>query len=208
MRQRALPAVLFALAVVFGCAVPLVGCHPLQRIVPGRAAGAEPGAARTSTAADRTGGTGIFLDRDTCAMSGGGSWFQVDCADARASARVLARYSGPESRGPRCPEPTDFVLGITGEAHAREGYACLRNLRPPHPGDPGMGGGPLTVTGDCVATEPGGLVRETACDGSGPRAPQYKITREVEGRAECPPETDLYVHVGGGTPIGCARRLQ
>jgi hypothetical protein len=83
----------------------------------------------------------------------------------------------------------------------------MRNLESPHPGDPGGGGGPRTIVGDCVYGTGKGEVRETACDGSGEHAPQYEVTSAVARRAQCPPSTALYVQLGGTTPVGCARRL-
>ncbi|MBB5117630.1 hypothetical protein [Streptomyces eurocidicus] len=213
MRHRARPVALLTLVLLAGPAAgaSLAGCQ-----APVRAAGDDrrPVAASVppSPALPEPGAT--FLARSACAGGGGASFTEVSCASERAVARVLARYNGPRDDGPRCPAATDFVLHITAvdrgtseEDSAPEGYACMRNLQEPHPGDPGRGGGPLTVTGDCVYAERRGVVKETACDGSGPHAPEYRVTREVGARADCPASTDLYVHVGGGTPIGCARRL-
>ncbi|MEU4210531.1 hypothetical protein AB0F13_11160 [Streptomyces sp. NPDC026206] len=209
MRHRALPEALFALAVLYGsCA--LTGCQ-----VPARA-GAESVAPGEEAAMSPTwpGRGATFLGRGSCAGRGGPDFGEVDCASEQATASVLARYYGPRSGGPRCPGTTDFVLHITAvntgtseSASAPEGYACMRNLRPPHPGDPGRGGGPLTVTGDCVYTERRGVVKETACEGSRGRAPEFRVEETAGTREDCPPDTDLYVQVGGGAPVGCARRL-
>ncbi|MGK5544529.1 hypothetical protein ACSNOH_07345 [Streptomyces sp. URMC 127] len=205
MRHRAPRAALLALVLAAACtAAALSGCRA------GRpAAGPVPAGARAHAGHDPA-----FLARGECAGRSAQSFTEVSCRSAEAAARVLARYNGPRSGGPRCPGETDFVLhidaldrGTSEESSAPEGYACMRNLQPPHPGDPGMGGGPLTVTGDCLYTQRDGVVKETACDGSGARAPEYRITTEVGARRECPPSTDLYVQVGGGAPVGCARRL-
>ncbi|MCC3768731.1 hypothetical protein [Streptomyces sp. UNOC14_S4] len=175
----------------------------------------EPERAAHTTPATAPANRQDFLARGHCAgRDAAGAYREADCADDHAVARVLARYNGPQATGPRCPEPTDFVLHIAAveqgdseRSSAPEGYACMRNLRPPHPGDPGQGGGPLTVTGDCVRSERDGVVKETACDGSGAHAPEYRVTDEVPTRDGCPPSTDLYVQVGGENPVGCARRL-
>jgi hypothetical protein len=82
----------------------------------------------------------------------------------------------------------------------------MRNLDPPHPGDPGAGGGPRTVTGDCVYTSREGEVRETACNGSGKHKPQYRIVSVARKRSGCPAGTVLYVGLGPAG-LGCARRL-
>ncbi|MEU7137587.1 hypothetical protein [Streptomyces sp. NPDC046261] len=209
MRHRALPEALFALAVLYGSCV-LTGCH-----APGRT-GAESvaqgeGAAMSPSA---PGGGAAFLDRGSCAGRGRPAFGEVDCASEQATATVLARYYGPQAGGPRCPQTTDFVLHITAvntgtseSESAPEGYACMRNLRPPHPGDPGRGGGPLTVVGDCVYTERHGVVKETACEGTAARSPEFRVEETARTRDDCPPDTDLYVQVGGGAPVGCARRL-
>ncbi|WP_424891888.1 hypothetical protein [Streptomyces sp. XH2] len=208
MRPRAPRAALLALVLAAVCtAGALTGCRAGRQ--PAAAAGAAASGARAHPGHDPA-----FLARGECAGRAAGSFTEVSCRSAEAAARVLARYNGPRSGGPRCPDETDFVLhinaldqGTSEESSAPEGYACMRNLQPPHPGDPGMGGGPLTVTGDCLYAQRDGVVKETACDGSGTRAPEYRVTTEVGARRECPPSTDLYVQVGGGAPVGCARRL-
>ncbi|MET8677660.1 hypothetical protein ABZW18_08735 [Streptomyces sp. NPDC004647] len=149
-------------------------------------------------------------------------FLEVSCSSEKAVARVLARHGERPTAGPRCPPRTDFVLHISenrpdvdedGDGAVRQGYACMRNLEEPHPGDPGGGGGPRTVVGDCVASldesagSRRGRVRETACDGSGREEPRFRVTAAVRTRAQCPPATALYVQLGGGTPVGCARRV-
>ncbi|MFI9718147.1 hypothetical protein ACIHFE_00600 [Streptomyces sp. NPDC052396] len=204
MRHPALPTALFVLAVLYA-PVALTDCH-----TPGRE---DPGAAAAGGERETPPPAPVYLARDACAGPAPGHT-QLDCADPRAVARVLARYNGPPDSGPRCPADTDFVLrlsavnaGDSEDLSAPEGYACMRGLHPPHPGDPGMGGGPLTVLGDCVYTERPGVVKETACDGSHAHPPEYRIATAAHTRDACPDGTDLYVHIGGGTPIGCARRL-
>ncbi|MFD7667074.1 hypothetical protein [Streptomyces sp. NPDC059788] len=157
-----------------------------------------------------------FLARGTCSTRGRAVFHQVSCRSEKAAALVLARYDGPQAQGPLCPERTDFVLHISerrpdsdenGDGAVPQGYACMRNLEAPHPGDPGGGGGPRTIVGDCVRPLRQGEVKETACDGTGARAPRFKVTAAVRARSVCPADTDLYVQLGGGASIGCARRL-
>ncbi|MGV9339674.1 hypothetical protein [Streptomyces sp. NPDC003688] len=157
-----------------------------------------------------------FLAMGECSSFGPTSFTEVPCSGERAAARVVARHDGPVTDGPPCPPATDFVLHIGGGTPATgrttapavpQGYACMRDLQPPHPGDPGNGGGPRTIAGDCVYDTGGGQVRETACDGSGPHKPRYQVTDTVPARRACPPSTALYVEVGGPNPVGCARRL-
>ncbi|MGC3001311.1 hypothetical protein ACPF8X_23815, partial [Streptomyces sp. G35A] len=156
----------------------------------------------------------VFLAVDECSSFGRTSFTEVSCASERAAARVVARHDGTVRDGPRCPATTDFVLHISeqrpssdedGDGAVPRGYACMRNLQPPHPGDPGGGGGPRTIVGDCVYGLGDGKVRETACDGGGGHAPQYEVTKAVDTRSDCPASTALYVRLGGTSPVGCAR---
>ncbi|WP_329328690.1 hypothetical protein [Streptomyces luteogriseus] len=170
-----------------------------------------------SPAPTRPSGYGaVFLAVGECSSFGTTSFTEVPCTGERAAARVVARHDGTVRDGPRCPEATDFVLHISeqrpasdedGDGAVPQGYACMRNLQPPHPGDPGGGGGPRTIVGDCVYGSGDGQVRETACDGTGRREPQFKVVRAVAERAECPGPTALYVRLGGKRPVGCAQPL-
>ncbi|WUM93593.1 hypothetical protein OG905_26115 [Streptomyces sp. NBC_00322] len=157
----------------------------------------------------------VFLGPGDCA-SRGRDFREVPCTSEKASARVTARYEVRPTTGPACPAATDFVLHISasrpstdedGDGEVGQGYACMRNLEPPHPGDPGGGGGPHTAVGDCVYSASAGQVKETACDGSGTRAPEFRVASSVDRRAQCPPSTALYVRLEGDKPVGCARRV-
>ncbi|MFI9769258.1 hypothetical protein ACIHJG_20655 [Streptomyces sp. NPDC052415] len=172
--------------------------------------------ATPSPAQTRPSGYGtVFLGVDECSSFGTTSFTEVPCGGERAAARVVARHDGAVGDGPPCPATTDFVLHISeqspsdedGDGAAPRGYACMRNLAPPHPGDPGGGGGPRTVVGDCVYDSGGRQVRETSCDGKGEKKPGYKVVKAVGNRAACPPSTALYVQLGGTHPVGCARSL-
>ncbi|MFI9805917.1 hypothetical protein ACIHEJ_16395 [Streptomyces sp. NPDC052301] len=202
--HRLLPA---GLAVAALSATLLTACQGPAGVPVGNA-GPTPGA---------TAGYGtVFLGVGECSSFGTTSFTEVPCASERAAARVVARYDGTAADGPLCPATTDFVLHISAQAGAADedgdgaipqGYACMRNLEPPHPGDPGAGGGPRTIPGDCVYDSGAGQVRETACEGSGGRRPQYRITEAARTRTDCPASTALYVRLGGREPVGCARRL-
>ncbi|MEU4093046.1 hypothetical protein [Streptomyces sp. NPDC026673] len=161
----------------------------------------------------------VFLDREECAAGDlAGSYREVACSDPSARARVVTRLYGllPASPSPappaatrvgdRCSPTADFLLTVT--AARPQGYACMRNLQAPHPGDPGGGGGPRTIAGDCVYTSRKGQVKEARCDGSGPHAPQFRVVELARSRRSCPKGTALYVVVGAGPAgVGCARRL-
>ncbi|GAA3062145.1 hypothetical protein GCM10020000_51780 [Streptomyces olivoverticillatus] len=209
MRRHALPRTLFAFAVLSGTQV-LVGCQAegpgVQTVVQGDAAVPSAPAGRKGTFLGRG---GLRRAGRRPGVPGGGLRKSAGCGGS--SGAVLRP---PQSGGPRCPDETDFVLHITAvdagtseRDSPPEGYACMRNLRPPHPGDPGRGGGPLTVAGDCVRTERHGVVKEVACDGTGAHAPEYRVEVAARTRDDCPPDTDLYVQLGGEAPVGCARRL-
>ncbi|MFC5217228.1 hypothetical protein [Streptomyces coerulescens] len=156
----------------------------------------------------------VFLGVDECSSFGTTSFTEVPCDGERAAARVVARHDGTVGDGPLCPATTDFVLHISeqsrtsdedGDGAIPQGYACMRNLAAPHPGDPGGGGGPRTIVGDCVYDSGDGQVRETSCDGKAEQNPEYKVTKAAERRSECPLSTALYVQLGGERPVGCAR---
>ncbi|MFJ4198271.1 hypothetical protein ACIP2Y_01355 [Streptomyces sviceus] len=213
MRDRFSTGVVCVLAVLL--AALLTGCTR-------SAAGGESDKGPTATAslspsATRASGFGaVFLAVDECSSFGKASFTEVPCSGERAAARVVARHDGTTADGPPCPATTDFVLHISeqsqisdedGDGAVPQGYACMRNLQPPHPGDPGGGGGPRTIVGDCVYGSGSGQVRETACDGRGARKPQYKVVKAVTARSRCPLSTALYVQLGGPQPVGCARPL-
>ncbi|MEV0252901.1 hypothetical protein AB0H82_01300 [Streptomyces sp. NPDC050732] len=196
-----LVAVTAALTALAGPAV-LTGCR-------------QSGGSDSDPATSRPTGS-VFLALGDCGSRGRETATEVPCTSERAVARVVARHDGTAWQGPACPPRTDFVLHISesrpavdedGDGAVPRGYACMRNLEPPHPGDPGGGGGPRTLVGDCVYGAGRGEVRETACDGSGERRPEYRVTSAVPDRTACPAATRLYVTLDGKRPVGCAVRL-
>ncbi|TDC90948.1 hypothetical protein E1285_14045 [Actinomadura sp. 7K507] len=141
----------------------------------------------------------LYLDRGDCVREEKKdtetAYPEVACDDRRAVAKVLSRYlddTVTDLRGSDCMDDTDLLvdmrasLGLLGAAaRADEGYACLRNLKEPHPSDPGRGGGPGLRVGDCVkVTESelgSGLIRrsmgaELPCKGS-KRGSTYRIVK-------------------------------
>ncbi|MER6015759.1 hypothetical protein [Streptomyces bluensis] len=208
MAARAGVAALVATAV-------LSGCRPWSGTGGSGAGGPEGGAPASAASSARSSGFGaVFLGVDECSSFGATRFTEVPCTSERAAARVVARYEGMVSEGPACPATTDFVLHISearqdydedGDGTVPQGYACMRKLTPPHPGDPGGGGGPRTLVGDCVYSTGEGEVRETSCDGTGENEPEYEVTSAVRERGECPASTALYVQLGGDDPVGCAR---
>ncbi|MFG2726185.1 hypothetical protein [Streptomyces canus] len=213
MRDRFSTGVVYVLAALL--AALLTGCT--QSAAGGESDEPTGATASVSPSATRASGFGaVFLAVDECSSFGKASFTEVPCTSERAAARVVARHDGTPSGGPPCPATTDFVLHISeqsqisdedGDGAVPQGYACMRNLQPPHPGDPGGGGGPRTIVGDCVYGSGSGQVRETACDGKGAKKPQYKVVKAVAERSRCPLSTALYVQLGGAQPVGCARPL-
>ncbi|MFS8202501.1 hypothetical protein ACLVWQ_27900 [Streptomyces sp. CWNU-52B] len=210
-RGTGAPRALTLASVAVVTVVALAGCL-------GSSGSDEGGGSRETTAAPtRASGYGVvFLGIDECSSFGRGSFTEVPCGSERAAARVVARHDGKVGEGPPCPATTDFVLHISeqrpsadedGDGAVPQGYACMRNLEAPHPGDPGGGGGPRTIVGDCVHGAGKGEVRETPCAGKGGKAPEYRVTEAVEKRSDCPASTQLYVELGGPKPVGCARPL-
>lgn len=213
MRDRFSTGVVYVLAALL--AALLTGCT--QPAAGGESDEGTAATASVAPSATRTSGFGaVFLAVDECSSFGKASFTEVPCTSERAAARVVARHDGTPSGGPPCPATTDFVLHISeqsqisdedGDGAVPQGYACMRNLQAPHPGDPGGGGGPRTIVGDCVYGSGSGQVRETACDGKGAKKPQYKVVKAVAERSRCPLSTALYVQLGGAQPVGCARPL-
>ncbi|MDX6361586.1 MAG: hypothetical protein QOC85_589 [Streptomyces sp.] len=204
-----------ALRALSGCVLAVVllcGCQSSGSAGSPGAAGSPPDEAAASTRP--TGYGAVFLAIHECSSFGTTSFTEVPCTSERAAARVVARHEGQVAQGPVCPATTDFVLHISetkpaadedGDGAVPQGYACMRNLEPPHPGDPGGGGGPRTIVGDCVYSSGKGQVRETACDGKVGKPPEYKVTSAVGERSQCPSVTVLYVRLGGSRSVGCAR---
>ncbi|MFA1539744.1 LppU/SCO3897 family protein [Actinomadura monticuli] len=119
---------------------------------------------------------------------------RVDCDDSGAKATVLKITDEGEASGltitsraePDCPEGTDGVTNVRGEATDEKYYeACVRNLQGPHPGDPGAGGAFLSV-GDCVSSGAIGFGKEQACS-----KPNWygKIIARVGAESSCPART-------------------
>ncbi|MGW7195514.1 hypothetical protein [Streptomyces chryseus] len=216
----------YALLLTVVGAAALTGCQK-----PSGGEGSASGGDAPIGALTPSGYGATFLGTGECS-SRGHDFREVSCASEKAVARVLVRHEAPMPEGhhddepatgepvtgrPACPPRTDFVLHISesrpaldedGDGSVPRGFACMRNLEEPHPGDPGNGGGPRAVVGDCVhTTTRKGRVEETACDGSGAEPPEFEVAAAVDRRAQCPPATALYVQLGGGKPVGCARRV-
>ncbi|MFD5629584.1 hypothetical protein [Streptomyces sp. NPDC127072] len=151
---------------------------------------------------------------------------EVACDDPDAIGKVLKRAEERTTQNTYidCPGPTDDVLGISDAggpelAGPRDyaqyvngvGYACVRNLRAPHPGDPGGGGMEIRV-GDCLWTSgPADQYEEVPCEGE--TLPDVRIVGQPDPDGNCPREDDIQLTedsildvAGLGGPTYCARR--
>ncbi|MFA1548595.1 LppU/SCO3897 family protein [Actinomadura chokoriensis] len=119
---------------------------------------------------------------------------RVSCDDSSAKAKVLKITDEREASGftitsrsePDCPSGTDGVANVRGKKTDEKYYeACVRNLKSPHPGDPGAGGAFLSV-GDCVSSGSIGFGKEQACS-----KPNWygKIIARVDTEKSCPAQT-------------------
>jgi hypothetical protein len=123
-----------------------------------------------------------------------GGYSPRGCDHAEATHEILAMVTdlGRADR-PLCPAGTDELLPaeqgpvVDGDIASLPQTWCLRNLEPPHPGDPGMGGGEL-VEQDCIV-DAAGAIDEVPCDGRGPAPPQHRLVGVVDVAEACPPGT-------------------
>lgn len=134
---------------------------------------------------------------------------QRDCGDPRANVKIIEMIGPsfmPFAGEPNCPGGTDaMVEARQGPVHdgrigvlSQPSTWCLRNLRPPHPGDPGMGGGQLRVD-DCFVIATSGSINEEACAG-GTTPPKYRLVDVVSMAADCPPSGTEPIRVGDLPP--------
>lgn len=121
----------------------------------------------------------------------------IGCSDDRAVARITHLGAEVEIAQPRptddgCPDDTDASFVVEDPISGLERQiVCARNLEPPHPGDPGGGGG-NQVVGDCVFVSSditagvfNDRVVEIPCDEEGWFA---TIVALAPDPASCPPE--------------------
>ncbi|WP_133875244.1 hypothetical protein [Paractinoplanes brasiliensis] len=140
----------------------------------------EPGAAPATSTFDDD------LDRGDCLARTEG-WHKVACDDPAATVEVLTAYwAGNAVAGATadvdCPDGTDNAFQTSDMSGQYRGttaftHVCVRNLKPPHPGDPGGGGGPGLVVGDCVRVVNQQFAGEARCDGKGETKPTHKVAR-------------------------------
>jgi hypothetical protein len=118
----------------------------------------------------------------------------VDCAAPDASARATrALADRPDNE---CPTDTDLAVAGGGT------LLCLVNLRAPHPGAPGQGGGVIRA-GDCVANPATGQTEELVCAKGGYYA---TVLARVDRTALCPPPASEALSLRAAShPVACLR---
>jgi hypothetical protein len=176
--QRAVRGVILGLAAAV-VVVVTVGCGEQEQLP----RDAQPAAEPTEV--------GDCLGRDPRRAGG---YTPRRCDDAESTHEILAMVTdlGRADR-PLCPPGTDELLPaeqgpvVDGDIASLPQTWCLRSLEPPHPGDPGMGGGEL-VEQDCIV-DAAGAIDEVPCDGRGPAPPQHRLVGVVEVAEACPPGT-------------------
>ncbi|GIH77335.1 hypothetical protein Plo01_37640 [Planobispora longispora] len=165
-------------------------------LIAGRAA-PEPGAARAEAATVR-----LAWEQGACVERESGRFELAACGEADGKVISLV---GAEAAD--CPVETDELVRVrplpgAGGTHAQavprspeQGRtACVRSLRPPHPGDPGGGGGTLRA-GDCLALRGG----ERPCSAPG----WYGKVLAVVDRADACPARALDALVVGEREVAC-----
>ncbi|NVI92881.1 hypothetical protein HUX53_37820 [Actinomadura sp. BRA 177] len=119
---------------------------------------------------------------------------RVSCDDAEAKAKVVKITDEREASGfsmtsrsePDCPAGTHGVTNVRGKETDKHYYeACVRNIKGPHPGDPGAGGAFLAA-GDCVSSGSIGFGKEQPCAKSGWYG---KVVARVATEQSCPAQT-------------------
>ncbi|HEY5834454.1 LppU/SCO3897 family protein [Streptomyces sp.] len=153
----------------------------------------EPTPAVTPALGNKSFAKGSCVADDPLASEDSAFLAVVPCTDPAAFAKVLEREAFDATKASKCPKEAakaDKLVQLSRPGQGKDAgqvqYApvCLRNLRAPHPGDPGQGGGPNIVKGDCLVekrsyrlptTGSGTSTFETACAGTGADAPGYRV---------------------------------
>lgn len=120
---------------------------------------------------------------------------RVKCDDPKAKAKVLkvtaegqaAAFQFGSRPQPDCPGGTDGVTNVRVTTGGKRYFeACVRNIKGPHPGDPGAGGALLSV-GDCVSGGTFGIGgKEKPCSGTDWYG---KVIARVDTEKSCPAKT-------------------
>jgi hypothetical protein len=118
-----------------------------------------------------------------------GKTFRRTGCDADEAAAKITRMTSGGLTGlgtpTNCPDDTDAMVKVDqsgGRLNLGQNVACIRNLKAPHPGDVGQGGGVFRA-GDCIEDpEQSTKLRETLCS-----SPHWAtVVRWAADRASCP----------------------
>jgi len=143
------------------------------------------------------------------ALLGWQTFEPVPCTDPRAESKIIALGAPFDALipakpfDPGCPEDTDAAYRPTGKLPFQKRVACVRNLKAPHPGDPGAGGGTNIIAGDCVFIV--GMLdngyEELPCDG--PQGWFAQVVAVAPAPASCPARVTVSRLTYGATSFLC-----
>lgn len=138
---------------------------------------------------DRTLGSRLWVPGNCVGPSGGsnGAYETVTCDSSAATGKIIETIRDPLRLlgAPPCPEETDATYSLGSPSFQT---ACVRNLRPPHPGDPGGGEGVVRI-GDCLGSPTLSLnFREKPCADDGWYGKVVALVGEVTA---CPAASTL-----------------
>nr|WP_229698966.1 hypothetical protein [Wenjunlia tyrosinilytica] len=202
-----------------GTRSPSVSVSSTAQPGPSTAATTEPTPTARPTLSNKSFAKGSCVAEDRSSASEDTAFLaEVTCKDPEAFAKVVEREAFDVTKVSRCSKEAgnaDKLIQLSrlgkGKDAGKLQYApvCLRNLAAPHPGDPGQGGGPNIIKGDCLVerksyglpgtgTGSGTSSFETACAGTGSEAPDYRVialgtTTVIRGEKSvpCPPATQV-----------------
>lgn len=137
----------------------------------------------------------------------GKSFRRVGCdasdAEAKITKMTSAGLTGMEPTD--CPEDTDAMVKVeqTGHLDLTNNVACIRNIKAPHPGDVGQGGG-LFRAGDCISDpEATSSLKEVPCSESH----WGTVVRWADSAESCPQGAGYNaVRTLGGSKALCVRQ--
>ncbi|MGH8792148.1 MAG: hypothetical protein ACRDXX_05815 [Stackebrandtia sp.] len=124
----------------------------------------------------------------------------VPCDDPDATVLVIDVTDPVDVGAPQCPYGTDFEVEVWSSTLADAvadpeidsddlevaEIACVRNLYPPHPGDPGAGGGQL-IADDCFILDGDEeVVVEVPCVDDEEPTPEFEVLEIVGDEEDCP----------------------
>ncbi|MDN3359851.1 hypothetical protein [Actinomadura sp. DC4] len=140
----------------------------------------------------------------------GKEFHRTGCDADEAAAKIIKMTSRPLaglSSPTDCPDETDAMVGVEqtkGHLNLSNNVACIRNIKAPHPGDAGQGGG-VFRGGDCVVDpQQSSKLEETPCT-----SPHWAtVVRWAENSASCP-QGGSYDSVSliAGAKVLCVRRI-